>query len=179
MTAKLSRQLPIAAFLFCMYTVAAPAADFMKGVDAYTRGDYQTAFTEFKALAEQNHVDAQNNLGVMYNTGRGVAQDNAAAARWYRRAAERGHLDAQNNLAALYVSGKGVPQDYLMAYAWFNLAAAQGDQGARQNRDFIAQRMSSEQISRAQQLNLLTPPTAGVVPAPQIDGVDGAPSFSR
>ena len=37
-------------------------------------------------VAEQLH-----NLGVMYNTGRGVSQDDAAeSATWYRKAAEQG-----------------------------------------------------------------------------------------
>lgn len=164
MAAKLRHQ-GIALILLGVAT-AASAADFMKGVEAYTRGDYPTALAEFQTLAEQGHLDAQNNLGVIYNTGKGVAQDNAAAARWYREAAERGHRDAQSNLAALYVTGKGVPQDYVQAYAWFNQAAQQGDESARQNRDYIAQRMTPAQIQSAQQMALLSSPTSAVPPPP-------------
>lgn len=166
MAAKLWHQ-GIALILFSAIT-AVSAADFMQGVEAYTRGDYPAALAEFNTLAEQGHLDAQNNLGVMYNTGKGVKQDNAAAARWYRQAAERGHRDAQSNLAALYVTGKGVPQDYVLAYAWFNQAAQQGDESARQNRDYIAQRMTPAQVQSAQQMALLSSPTSAVpaIPAP-------------
>jgi len=142
------------------------AVDFQTGVDAYTQGDYDTAQNIFQELARQGHTDAQNNLGVMYNTGKGVGQDNAEAARWYRMAAERGHADAQSNLASLYVTGRGVPQDYVRAYAWFNLAAEQGDKSAASNRDFVANRLSPEDLREAQQLSLMTSPADAAPAAP-------------
>ncbi len=44
--------------------IGAPAfADLAKGVDAFNRGDYSTAFKEWKPLAEQGHATAQNNIG--------------------------------------------------------------------------------------------------------------------
>ncbi len=50
--------------------VAAPAwADFKAGVEAYDRGDYATALTEFRPLAQQGHAGAQFNLGQMYRKG--------------------------------------------------------------------------------------------------------------
>ena len=42
-----------------------------------------------RASAEQGDASAQNRLGIMYKTGRGVPQDDAEAARWYRLAAKR------------------------------------------------------------------------------------------
>jgi len=44
-------------------------ADFQKGLDAANRGDFATAFKEWKPLAEQGHANAQDGLGVMYNNG--------------------------------------------------------------------------------------------------------------
>jgi len=41
-------------------------ADFQAGVNAYERGDYETALAEFQALAEQGYADAQFFLGEMY-----------------------------------------------------------------------------------------------------------------
>ena len=38
----------------------------------------QDPITEIRRLAEQGHVDAQNNLGLMYANGEGVARDPAA-----------------------------------------------------------------------------------------------------
>ena len=48
-----------------------------------------------KAKAEQGFVNAQFILGVMYDTGRGVPQNDAEAVRWFRMAAEQGNADAQ------------------------------------------------------------------------------------
>ena len=44
-----------------------------------------------RARAEEGVAEAQFNLGVMYAEGRGVPQDDAEAARWYRLAAEQGY----------------------------------------------------------------------------------------
>ena len=45
---------------------------------------------ELREKAEQGDVQAQYNLGIMYETGRGGPQDDAEAVRWYRLAAEQG-----------------------------------------------------------------------------------------
>ncbi len=50
--------------------VAAPAwADFQAGVEAHDRGDYATALTEFRPLAQQGVASAQFGLGFMYHQG--------------------------------------------------------------------------------------------------------------
>ena len=50
---------------------------------------------EQQALAEQGDVEAQYSLGIDYDIGSGVQQDEAEAARWYRLAADQGHVGAQ------------------------------------------------------------------------------------
>jgi hypothetical protein len=82
-------------------------------------------------LANQGDVNAQHNLGVMYNIGRGVPQDYAQAAKWYRLAADQGYAPAQYFLAAMYRNGEGVPQDYGQAVKWSRLAADQGHANAK------------------------------------------------
>ncbi len=54
-------------------------ADYQAGLDAYNLNDYATAYREWLPLAEQGHADAQHNLGVLYENGRGVPQDYAEA----------------------------------------------------------------------------------------------------
>ena len=49
----------------------------------------------FREAAEQGHVSAQFNLGVMYETGQGVPEDKAEAIKWIRKAAEQGDEDAK------------------------------------------------------------------------------------
>eukprot|EP00729_Bicosta_minor_P007502 gene7502-biopygen19925 len=76
---------------------------------------------------------AQSNLGLMYDTGRGVKQDHVEAVKWYRKAAEAGNAAAQYNLGCLYDTGKGVEQDHVEAAKWFRRAAEAGDAMAQNN----------------------------------------------
>ena len=125
-------------------------AGFVEGLNAASKGDYATALREWRPLAEQGDASAQFNLGLMYDKGQGVAQDYAEAVKWYRKAAEQGFAFAQYNLGAMYDNGQGVPQDYVQAHMWLNLAAAQGGKEAAKFRDFVASKMTPDQISEAQ-----------------------------
>ena len=88
-------------------------------------------FKKMLQAAEQGNVDAQFNLGVMYDNGRGVRQDYAQAVQWYRKAAEQGDADAQYVLGVMYDNGQGVRQDYTQAVQWYRKAAEQGDAQAQ------------------------------------------------
>jgi len=135
--------------------IAGPLED---GEAAYQRGDYATALTLLRPLAEQGNDAAQYDLGYMYASGQGVPKDFAEAAKWERLAAQQGERDAQNILGAMYSTGHGVPQDFVLAHMWFNLAAAQGDTGddtghlAALERDAVSQKMTPEQIAEAQRM---------------------------
>jgi len=76
------------------------------GMAAYERGDYATAFKEWRPLAEQGHADAQSNLGVMYDQGLGVPQNCTEAVKWCHKAAEQGDAAAQYNLGIMCASGE-------------------------------------------------------------------------
>ena len=104
---------------------ALAGADFQAGVDAYERGDYETALKKFLPLAARGNVAAQHNLGWMYDQGEGVPQDYTEAVKWYRRVADQGFADAQINLGVMYAEGLGVPQDDQEAMKWYRLAADQ------------------------------------------------------
>jgi TPR repeat protein len=122
----------IAAFILVPWiTVSAAANSFQTGLDAYNRGDHRQAMAQWLPLAEGGNAAAQFNIGLMHETGQGVAQDHAAAAIWYRKAADNGSPDAQNNLAFLYSLGRGVPKDMAKAAAWYRKAADQGYVGAQ------------------------------------------------
>lgn len=100
------------------------ASTFDEGAAAYAEGQYETAMEIWLPLAEAGDVTAQFNVGVMYDQGQGVAQDLAAAEKWYRRAAEQNDTIAQTNLGIIYSQGRGVPQDYAEAARWYERAAA-------------------------------------------------------
>lgn len=55
---------------------------------------------------EGGHVRAQNNLGEMYREGRGVEQDDAEAAEYYKMAAIKGLAEAECNLGGMYAMGR-------------------------------------------------------------------------
>ena len=100
-------------------------AGFNDGWVAYEKGDYKTAFNEWKPLAEQGDIEAQYNLGWAYVNGEGVLKDDKEAVKWYRKAAEQGYAKAQSNLGWAYENGRGVLKSYRKAYRWYAKAADQ------------------------------------------------------
>jgi len=97
-------------------------ADYTDGYNAYQKGDYKTAVSEWKSLADQGEVDAQYNLGVMYENGEGVLQDYKQAVKWYRKAAEQDFASAQHNLGVMYIDGTGILKDLGKAKHWIKKA---------------------------------------------------------
>ena len=78
---------------------------------AYDKGDYEEALEIWRSLADQGNAKAQFNLGLMYDNGRGVTQDDKEAVKWYKLAANQGNAKAQFNLGVMYDNGEGVTQD--------------------------------------------------------------------
>jgi TPR repeat protein len=112
---------------------AAAAGTFDDAVTAYNRGDYATAISKFRLLAEQGDAVAQFNVGAMYEQGQGVPQNYPEAAKWFELAAKQGNAGAQFSLGSLYYEGTGVLQNYPEAARWFELAAKQGHAFAQFN----------------------------------------------
>ena len=112
--------------------------------------DFQEAGKWFRLAAAQGNALAQHNLGLMYRNGKGITQDYIQAVKWYRLAAVQGLDTAQNNLGLMYVQGEGVAQDYVRAHMWLNLAAMSGFANAVKGRDFVAAKMTPQQIAQAQ-----------------------------
>jgi uncharacterized protein len=100
---------------------------------AYSRGDYATALSLWRSLADQGDASAQSSLGFMYGNGVGVPENDVEAVKWYRQAADQGFLGGQYNLGVMYAKGEGVPENDAEAVRWFLLAAGQGDASAQEN----------------------------------------------
>ena len=96
---------------------------------AYNKGDYKEALEIWRPLADQGDVDAQYNIGLMYE----VTQNYKEAVKWYRLAAVQGNEGAQYNIGVLYAQGHGVTQNYKEAVKWYRLAAVQEDAVAQYN----------------------------------------------
>jgi len=77
--------------------------------------------------------EAQFALAKKYDTGDGVAKDEAKAVEWYKKAAEQGHAKAQFNLGVDYSNGIGVAKDEAEAVKWYQKAAEQEDAEAQYN----------------------------------------------
>ena len=64
-------------------------------------GNPQKAFEYFYRAAAKGQMDAQCELGRMYESGNGVGKDIAEAKRWYQAAAIQGSKNAENALHRL------------------------------------------------------------------------------
>ncbi|MAE04928.1 MAG: hypothetical protein CMH76_01195 [Nitrospinae bacterium] len=106
---------------------------FQKGVDAYNRKDYATAFKELRPFAEKGKPIAQKNLGFMYYNGLGVQKNHELALQWFSKSAEQGNAKAQHNPGVMYSEGKGVPKDYKLSVRWYRKSEEQGYAGAQYN----------------------------------------------
>jgi uncharacterized protein len=113
--------------IFCVaMATAAVAGPLDDGMAAAQRGDYATALTLLRPIAEQGDANAEYTVGDMYDRGNGVPQDCGEAVKWYTPAAKRGVAAAQDRLGFFYSFGKGVPRDYAEAAKWYRRAAEQG-----------------------------------------------------
>ena len=93
--------------------------------------DHQDAVKQLHQAAEQDHSDAQYNLGHKYYKGEGVPQNFQEAAKWFRLAANQRNTDAQRMLGEMYYRGESVSMNFSEAIKWFRLAGNQGDAKAQ------------------------------------------------
>jgi TPR repeat protein len=100
--------------------------------------------------AEQGDALAQNSLGWMFDTGRGVPKDYEEAFKWYSMAANQGDAEAQNNLGTMYQNGQGVRPDNVEAFRLYCLSATQGNTNAINNRDSLLRSLTHQQIAEGQ-----------------------------
>jgi TPR repeat protein len=68
-------------------------------VDAYVRGDYTAAFSQWRRLADQGNAFAQYWVVRMLARGEGTQKDAVAAVKYDRMAAEQGDTEAMQSLA--------------------------------------------------------------------------------
>jgi TPR repeat protein len=130
----------------------ATRADFKEGLEAYHSGDYTIAREVWLPLAETGMVEAQYNIGLMYEHGQGHEVDLAAAHPWYLKAADGGYARAQYRVAEMYEAGEGVRRDLIQAHFWFRMAGDQRFGNAKKRRRKVADEMTPEQIALAELL---------------------------
>ena len=102
--------------------------------------------------AKNGDPEAQYNLGLLYEEGRGVTKDFGKALNWYHHAAKQGHVEAQFKFASalnedhpeanflmgeMYRTGDGVSKNTDEAINRYKLAATAGHRQARSILDKI------------------------------------------
>ena len=118
--------------------------------------NYSKALEQFRKGATNGSLESHNSIGQLFDEGWGVDQNFSKALIWYKTAAEHGYAMSQYGVGRMYALGRGVPKNYIIASAWWGLAmqvctSAQVCNGARQAKDMIAAKMTSEEIETAQQ----------------------------
>ena len=145
-----SQRLLTCSFLVLLCSFA--ACEDRRADKAYLRGDYDKAVVDVQFLAHSGEARAQYDLGLMYDKGQGVPQSDAEALQWYERAAEQGEPRAQYNLGLMHLNGQGVPPDVVKAYYLITLSANRGNANARDARDYVSEKMSTDQIAEGKRL---------------------------
>ncbi len=111
------RQLVIIALIICSTLSAAAQEGFAKFYEAAKKGD----------------AKAQNEIGLCYDQGVGVAKDAQQAFLWYSKSAAQNYPTAQYNVGVCYYYGRGVALSYEDAVSWYRKAANQGFAQAQYN----------------------------------------------
>ena len=89
--------------------------------------DVMAGYGHLLAASNGGLSQAQNELGLLYLSGKLGLADGPAGVAWLTRAAQGGNAQAQNNLATLYERGLGgVQQNIENAGQLYSLAANQG-----------------------------------------------------
>jgi len=128
-------------------------AEYRLGV-LYERGegvefDLNQARAWYGRAARQGNLKAMHNLAVIEG-GKEGSGDYSDAAKWYEKAAAHGLSDSQFNLGVLKEHGLGTSLDLIEAYKWFSLAAAGGDKEAAKRRDALRDRLTGDQLAKAE-----------------------------
>lgn len=89
----------------------------------YSADDTAQAVDWFRKAAAQRYAPAEFQLGLLYDFGFGVGQNDAEALSWYRRAADHGSAAAQRAVGDFYQKGRSVAADATEASRWYRRAA--------------------------------------------------------
>lgn len=123
----------LVSLILLLVALLAQASTVEQALQAYQKGDYESAASRLRVLSEQGHADAQFYLASMYHEGKGLALDYKQAVHWFRAAANQGHARAQFSLGNAYKHGRGVDKDDWLALSWWKRSALQSYAPAQYN----------------------------------------------
>lgn len=94
-------------------------------------------FVHIQVQAAQGDADAQFLLGLMYLSGRFVAQEVQSGVYWMSLSAEQQHEKAQQTLADLSFEGQVIKRDLAVAEHWYKAMGERGNRWAQLRLGFI------------------------------------------
>lgn len=84
-------------------------------------------YQDMELAARNGNMKAQFNMGVMYDEGKVVEENDKKAIYWYKQAADLGFAPAQMSLGEMYQKGLGVKKDFGNAMKYYQSSADQGN----------------------------------------------------
>lgn len=96
-----------------------------EAIEYYDDEDYFNAVKLFEQIADKD-IKAQYYLGLCYEHGDGVIEDEEEAAKWFGKAASYGYPNAQYELARIYLSDNVKLYDIDKGIKFLNMSASQG-----------------------------------------------------
>ena len=93
--------------------------------------DVVAAAEWFEKAAQAGHVEAMAELGLCYELGCGVEQNDEQALDWYTKAANLGHATSKFSVGEAFEEARGVPQSDEEACLWYYRAALVGDEDSK------------------------------------------------
>ena len=92
---------------------------------------WKNVFDQYICDAEKGNCDAQYEVAIAYEEGRGVPKDEKLAAEWMTKSAEQGYAYAQFILGVYYEEGTGVEKNPEEAFRLYKKAAEQNNKVAQ------------------------------------------------
>ena len=107
--------------------------DYLAEAQRYRENNNEAAaFQRYEDAAKMyDNAQAQYEVALCYQNGRGTEKNEKKAAEWYRKAAEHGHAEAQFWMGERYYCGDGVEKDFAKTVEWCRMAARQGHADAQ------------------------------------------------
>ncbi|MBU6454807.1 MAG: SEL1-like repeat protein [Cyanobacteria bacterium REEB67] len=108
-----------------------PSAEMEQGIKALKERHYHVAARHFELAALAGLVEAQYELGQLFEKGMGVRTDSVRARNLYKKAATQNHLEATEKMAEYVAEGIGGPKHLDEAREWREKAQSIKEQKAK------------------------------------------------
>jgi hypothetical protein len=112
-------------------------ADYQDAMDSYNKGDFKSAFYEWKSLALKGNAKAQTEIGSMYFNGDYVSLSYSESVYWFKKAVNQSEPRAQFLLGLSYLLGLGVTKSKLEGAYLIDTAIATGNKDVLKFRDYF------------------------------------------